>query len=120
VLRRKAVNKYYSSMHGLLRIRYGISEGYSSGQVEATIKECDFSMKYIPYALALFVEERSLKEHLSKEYPDTNVEQLRTYIAKRFFHGDLDYKYCHKDVNARLVDSMTNQSIGKLTPDINS
>lgn len=94
-------------MHNLLRIRYGVSEGYSPIQVETTIKECELPMKYIPYALALYVDEHSLTEHLSKEYPNANAEELRAYIAKRFFRGDLDYRFQHKDAGSHLIDTVS-------------
>ena len=93
MFRRRAVNKYYKKLHFHLRKRYSLSESYTVGQVEKTVQECGFSQKYLPYALALFLKKSEFEELLKSKYLSFNANEIRVYIAKRFFEGNLNYEY---------------------------
>ncbi len=93
MFRRLAVNKYYREMMAYLLSRYGMSNSYTVGQIEKTVEQCGFSKKYLPYALALYMEKTKFEELLESRYLEFNSNELRGYLADRFFDGNMNFEY---------------------------
>ncbi len=104
-----SVKKYMNKLNPLLKKRYGVSEFYSAGQIERTIIECGFSKKYLPYAFAIFLSEDDFMRSVAERYPGMNPKNIRKYIAKRYFGGDLDYSY--RDAVKLIVGNSSHTSI---------
>ncbi len=93
MLRRRAVNQYYTQLYPLMQKRYGGRDTFSSGQIIRTIEDCGFSKRYSAYALALFLAKDDLPCQLTEHGNKHNPDNLRKYIAKRFFDGNTDYSF---------------------------
>jgi hypothetical protein len=109
-----AIDKYYKKLYGHLKKRYGALESFTHGQIKRTIEECKFSKKYISYAYALFLGKEELSFILSQEYPEITADEVRRYIAKRYFDGNENYTY--KESVLSKVGNYGTDSIGT-TPD---
>ncbi len=109
MLRRISVAKYYKKLHPHLQNRYGPSDYYTAGQITKTVVECGFSKKYTPYALGLFLEMNDFEQYMKAHYPEVDPDNIRAYIAKRFFEGNMNYSYAES--TKRLVGNSSHDSI---------
>ena len=104
------VNKYFKKLPLLLKQRYGASDSYTYGQIKTTVYDCGFNKKNLPYALAIFMKEADLKVALNQHHNNFNANQLRAYIARRFFKGNENYSI--QAAGASKIGNNIGESVG--------
>ena len=78
--------------------RYGSSDQYTVKQVEATIRDLKLNPDFIRYAIALYRSEESRNTLNLYSIGQSELNELRSEIAKALFPGNL--KYTARDVIA--------------------
>ena len=71
---------------GELATRYGVSDFYTSEQVNKTLEAKGYSMEFDRYAQVIFVE-LCVPDLMSKE----RYEMVRSEIADKYFDSDLNF-----------------------------
>lgn len=88
----KAIDKYFYELKPCLRGRYGNKQYYTKEEVVSTVKDRDFGLKHVIYALAIYLH-RDEFESLTDEFSIEEINKAREKIADRFFDGDDEYVY---------------------------
>lgn len=86
-----AVKKYVRKLYPTMVQRYGRSESYTQGQIITTVTKLKFSNKHLPYALGLYLASAELPDALKSIDSTLIANEVREYLANRFFNGDINF-----------------------------
>jgi len=94
-LKKRVINTYIYKMTPKLVKNYGPLDQFTVPQIERVAKECKLSMRYIPYAIALYRHEESNRTKNLYRIDQWFLDILKKEISMWFFEG---YKYKTRDV----------------------
>ena len=91
LFKRRKIEKAVAIMYPNLKRDYGVSEGYSIGQVRNTAMRCKVNKKVLPYVYAIFLDKDNFLELIEAGNIDVDAVATRKEVAEMFFDSDESY-----------------------------
>jgi len=108
--KRKNLKRIIKTLPGELAARYGISDYYTSGQVNKTLEAKAYSEEFANYAQVIFIEPDECVPNLM---PKETYEIIRAEIANKYFGGDLGF--VAKPLSRRSVGNTGHSTFGNVS-----
>lgn len=89
---RKAFRSYIYKLGPALAKRYGRGDQYTVLQIKKTVLHLKLSVRYLPYAVALYRHEQSSNTVDLLRIDQASLDQLRSEVAEALFHGNTHYR----------------------------
>ena len=89
--RRAAIKKFVQRLPLDLKRRFGDKRFYSMDEVNRALDSKHYNRAFASYAHALFCSSEEFEHHYTTIGVKCTYRGLRSEVAKRFFHGALDF-----------------------------
>jgi hypothetical protein len=89
--RRKAIKTYVYRLSLELNRRFGQKKYYSLEEVDQLLQSSKYDKAFIAYAYALFCSRASFDSYFSQLKVNCTYDGLRKFVAKKHFHGFIDF-----------------------------
>src|SRR5262245_22852430 len=91
IKRRRVIKKFVWHLPLELQARFGEKSNYSIEQIDRAVDGQKRDKAFIAYAHALFCSRKDFDDHYSPLKVKCTYDDLREFVAKRFFRGARDF-----------------------------